>query len=286
MQCKEEPNVHPVWGMFQPNPPNPARLKHWCPPCPRAPESRQSQSTSTRTPGDPAGPARWTTREEMGTEKSLLRLFGAGGGGRTGLPGMREDGCSSSRLYRSPSSAASRTPAHISWQHRAALGFLLPSSHSLLSPVGIVGSGWRDSSSHSLFHTRLLDPPSPRFSVSRAAAEPRAVQGQRTTAPLPGCPRQGWRGRMMLGDAMERWARRMPAKDARNEGPAPRVCTGWLSPMGGERGAHTHTRLSETARLKGLKLATSLSPQRLKRSLHISCSVVFHAAAVGEHQVL
>lgn len=113
-----------------------------------------------------------------------------------------------------------------------------------------------------------------RFPESRAAAEPRAVQGRRTTAPPPGCPRQGWWGTMMLGDAMERWARRMPAKDARNEGPAPRVCTGWLSPMGGERGAHTHTRLSETTRLKGLKLATSLSPQRLKRSLHISCCVV------------
>lgn len=90
----------------------------------------------------------------------------------------------------------------------------------------------------------------------------------------PRLPSPGRRGTMMLGDAMERWARRMPAKDAKNEGPAPRVCTGWLSPMGGERGAHTHTRLSETTRLKGLKLATSLSPQRLKRSVHISCCVV------------
>lgn len=56
--------------------------------------------------------------------------------------------------------------------------------------------------------------------------------------------------------------------------------------MGGERGADTDTHLSGTARLTEVKLATPISPRRLKRSLYVSCSVLLHAAAVGEQQTL
>lgn len=72
------------------------------------------------------------------------------------------------------------------------------------------------------------------------------------------------------------------AEDARNGGDgalgrARAACHWWE--VKGE--ADTYIHLSETTRLKEVKLATSISPWRLKRSLHISCFVLFRAAAVG-----